>query len=83
MGVISMREFNANISAVFARVDGGEDVVVTRKGKKPIRLAPADLKDDEEQKARDLARLKELMGMGISFGGRATYEERTGLDRLL
>lgn len=83
MSVISMREFNANISAVFARVDNGEDVIVTRKGKKPIRLAPAELKDDEEQKARELARLKELMEMGIGFGGPATYEERTGLDRLL
>ena len=83
MGVISMREFNANISAAFARVDSGEDVIVTRKGKKPIRLAPTELKDDAEQKARDLARLKELMEMGISFGGPATYEERTGIDRLL
>ena len=78
MGVISMREFNANISAACARVDSGEDVIVTRKGKKPIRLAPAELKDDEEQKARDLARLKELMEMGIDFGGRASYEDRTG-----
>lgn len=78
MGMISMREFNANISAVFARVDAGEDVVVTRKGKKPIRLAPADLKDDQDQKARDMARLRELMKIGIDFGGPATYEERTG-----
>ena len=78
MGVISMREFNANISAAFARVDQGEDLIVTRKGKKPIRLAPADLKSDEEQKARDLARLKELMEIGIDFGGPASYEDRTG-----
>ncbi|MBS0504554.1 MAG: type II toxin-antitoxin system Phd/YefM family antitoxin [Proteobacteria bacterium] len=83
MGVISMREFNANISAAFARVDGGEDLVVTRKGKQPIRLSPADLKDDEEERARDLARLRELMKMGSGPVGPATYEERTGLDRLL
>jgi antitoxin (DNA-binding transcriptional repressor) of toxin-antitoxin stability system len=83
MGIISMREFNANISRVFARVDAGEEVIVTRQGKKPIRLAAAELPDEEVQKSRDIARLRELMQAGLGFDGPATYEERTGIDRLL
>jgi antitoxin (DNA-binding transcriptional repressor) of toxin-antitoxin stability system len=83
MGVISMREFNANVSRVFALIDAGEEVIVTRRGKKPVRLAPAELPEHEDQKTRDLARLGELMNMGKTLDGPATYEERTGLDRLL
>jgi len=83
MGVISMREFNANISRVFARVDAGEDMIVTRQGKKPIRLAATELPDEEERREQALKRLRELMEEGLDMGGPATYEERTGIDRLL
>lgn len=83
MGIISMREFNANISRVFARVDAGEDVIVTRQGKPPIRLAPTELPDEEERRQLALKRLRELMREGLGFDGPATYEERTGIDRLL
>ena len=83
MGVISMREFNANISRAFSRVDAGEEVIVTRQGKKPIRLLPADLSEKEERREKALKTLRELLDEGLNIGGPATYEERTGIDRLI
>jgi antitoxin (DNA-binding transcriptional repressor) of toxin-antitoxin stability system len=83
MGVISMREFNANISRAFARVDAGEDMIITRRGKPPLRLGPAELPDDQKRREEAYKRLCELMDSDIDFGGPATYEERTGIDRFL
>lgn len=33
MGVMSIREFNANTSAAFAKVEAGETIEVTKDGK--------------------------------------------------
>jgi len=83
MGVMSIREFNANISRVLARVEAGEDIVLTRQGKRAIRLTREGVEQDEEQRAASIARLRELMDQGFHLGGPATYDERTGVDRLL
>ena len=40
MGAVSIREFNANISKVIARVEAGETLDITRNGKAIAELRP-------------------------------------------
>ncbi len=80
MGVMSIREFNANTSRAFALVEAGETIKVTKNGKVIANVVPeyANRMDDPEFRAareRLLARLER----GIpGLKGPATYEERTG-----
>lgn len=80
MGVMSIREFNANTSAAFAKVEAGETIEVTKNGKviAEVRPRPKNRLDDPEVRAavdRMVARFKD----GIpGLKGPATYEERTG-----
>jgi antitoxin (DNA-binding transcriptional repressor) of toxin-antitoxin stability system len=80
MGVMSIREFNANTSKAFAKVEAGEVIEVTRNGKVIAEVRPkrANRMDDPEFRA---ARERLLAGMeeGIpGLKGPFTYEERTG-----
>lgn len=80
MGVMSIREFNANTSKAIARAEAGEVIEITRNGKSVAELRPKrkDRMDDPEVKsARE--RMLERMERGIpGLKGPATYEERTG-----
>ena len=84
MGVMSINEFNKNISHAIARAENGEEIVITRRGKEILCLSQNAL---IEAKARvverdaSLTRLRELMQQSLPFGGPATYDERTGSDR--
>ena len=83
MAVISIREFNANISKVIAQVEAGEVIELTRNGKVVAEIKPkrANKMDDPEYRAKYE---KMLAGMrkGIpGLSGPATYEERTGRGR--
>jgi antitoxin (DNA-binding transcriptional repressor) of toxin-antitoxin stability system len=83
MGVMSIREFNANTSAAFAKVEAGESLDITKNGKVIAEIRPkrANRMDDPEYRARYE---KMLAGMreGIpGLSGPATYEERTGRGR--
>ncbi|MFR9649460.1 MAG: type II toxin-antitoxin system Phd/YefM family antitoxin [Rikenellaceae bacterium] len=40
MLVISSREFRANQKSYFDRVDGGEEIIVQRKGNKSYKITP-------------------------------------------
>ncbi len=79
MGVMSIREFNANTSKAFAMVEAGETIKVTKNGKIIASVVPARVNrmDDPEFRAareRLLARMKK----GIpGLKGPFTYEERT------
>ena len=80
MGVMSIREFNANTSKAFARVEAGETIKVTRNGKVVAKVVPdqANKLDDHEFKAA-YERILARMERGIpGLNGPATYEERTG-----
>jgi prevent-host-death family protein len=80
MGVMSIREFNANISKAIAKVEAGEVIELTRNGKIIAQIIPkrANKMDDPEfQAARE--RMLARMERGIpGLKGPATYEERTG-----
>ncbi len=80
MNVMSIREFNANTSKAFAKVEAGEVIKVTRNGKVIASVVPERVNhmDDPEYRAR-----YEKMIAGMREGipglkGPATYEERTG-----
>ncbi len=80
MGVISVREFNANVSAVLAKVEAGETIKVTRNGKAIARVVPERVNhmDDPEYRAKHEAMMA-LLRQGLpGLTGPATYAERTG-----
>jgi antitoxin (DNA-binding transcriptional repressor) of toxin-antitoxin stability system len=80
MGVMSIREFNANTSAAFAKVEAGEVIEVTRNGKVIAEIRPkrANRMDDPEFR-KNWENMIEHMRKGIpGLKGPFSYEERTG-----
>ena len=80
MGVMSIREFNANMSKAFAKVEAGETIKVTRNGKVIANVVPerSNPMDDPEYRAK-YEKMMAMMRKGIpGLKGPATYEERTG-----
>jgi antitoxin (DNA-binding transcriptional repressor) of toxin-antitoxin stability system len=80
MGVMSIRELNANTSAAIAKVEAGEIFDITKNGKVIAEIRPklGNLMDDPEYKASH-DRMMALLREGIpGLSGPATYEERTG-----
>ncbi len=80
MGVMSVREFNANVSAVLAKVEAGETIEITRNGKVIVEMRPkrANRLDDPAVRAAREALLTSLREDPIGFDGPASYDERTG-----
>ena len=77
MGVLSIREFNSNVSKAIAAVEAGEDIVLTRNGLRIARITREGLDESKTRRETDLKRLRQLMSEGIDLGGAATYDERT------
>lgn len=80
MGVMSIREFNANTSRAIARAEAGEVIEITRNGKPVVELRAkrANRMDDPEYRAA-YERMVRRMEEGIpGLKGPFTYEERTG-----
>ena len=80
MGVMSIREFNANTSAAFAKVEAGETIEVTKNGKVIAEIRPKRVNRLDDPKVRAAwEQLREGFKTGIpGLTGPATYEERTG-----
>ncbi len=77
MGILSIREFNANISKVLARVEAGETLDITRNGKVIAELRPKRERDAAWWKAYDES--VALMKKGIPLGiGKVTQEDKYG-----
>ncbi len=77
--LVSVREFNANVSATLARVEAGERLSITKNGRVIAELTPPRpaWMDDPEKRAIVERGLK-IFEEGIpGFGAPATYEERT------
>ncbi len=80
MGVISIREFNANVSKALARVAAGESLDISNKGKVFAEIRPKQpgRRDDPAFRA-SLARLEKLLDQNVpGLTGPASYDERTG-----
>jgi antitoxin (DNA-binding transcriptional repressor) of toxin-antitoxin stability system len=80
MGVMSIREFNSNLSKTLTRVEGGETIKVTRNGKVIASVIPErkNMLDDPEYQAAHEEMMALFRGGLPYLGGAASYEERTG-----
>ena len=80
MGVMSIRELNANMSKAIARAEAGEVIDITRNGKAVVELrAKRKNKLDDPEFRAAYERFVQRMEKGIpGLTGPATYEERTG-----
>lgn len=79
MGLMTVRELNANISLALARAEAGETIVITKNGEPQAELRPPRrLKDDAWHRAR--ARLEELWEVrwGDGSGAKLTEQDRHG-----
>jgi antitoxin (DNA-binding transcriptional repressor) of toxin-antitoxin stability system len=79
MGVMSIREFNRNSSAAFAKVKAGETLDITKNGEifAEIRPKRKSKMDDPEFRAKREELLSSLKSNPIGLSGPATYDERT------
>jgi antitoxin (DNA-binding transcriptional repressor) of toxin-antitoxin stability system len=80
MGVMSIRELNANLSKAISRAEAGEVIDITRNGKvvTELRAKRKNKLEDPEFKAA-YERMVKGFETGIpGLSGPATYEERTG-----
>ena len=78
MGMLSIREFNANVSKVLARVENGETIEITRNGRVIAELLPKRRKRTDDPEWREnFGKLMEVLDQGVLLGGPASYEERT------
>jgi antitoxin (DNA-binding transcriptional repressor) of toxin-antitoxin stability system len=80
MGVMSIREFNKNVSAALTKVEAGETIKITRRGKVIAKVVAEheNPMDDPEYRAKH-AEMMALLRKGLpGLKGPASYEERTG-----
>lgn len=79
MGVMSIREFNRNTSAAFAKVEAGETIEVTKNGKVIAEIRPKrkNRLDDPAIRAASEKLLANLRERPLGLSGPATYDERT------
>lgn len=80
MGVMSIRELNANTSKALAKVEAGEVLDITKNGRVIAEIRPKRKNRMDDPKFRAAyERMSERMERGIPcLKGPATYEERTG-----
>jgi antitoxin (DNA-binding transcriptional repressor) of toxin-antitoxin stability system len=78
MGVMSIREFNSNVSKAIARVERGETLDITRNGKVIAELRPkGPIRDEKWWKAWH--ETDEVLRKGFPLGiGKVTHEDKYG-----
>jgi antitoxin (DNA-binding transcriptional repressor) of toxin-antitoxin stability system len=74
MGVMSVREFNQNVSAALAKVEAGETLDITKRPGRPKRI---NRMDDPEHRAKWEAMMASMRKGIPGLKGPFTYEERT------
>ena len=79
MGVMSIREFNKNASAAFAKVVAGETLNITKYGTVIAEIRPKRVNklDDPEYRAKWEAMMADMRKGIPGLKAPLTYEERT------
>ncbi len=79
MGIMSVRELNANISRALALVEAGDTIDITKNGVVIAEMRPKKLRRELDPiwKA-DFDALFEDFEKGVPFGQSFSYEERNG-----
>lgn len=74
MGVMSVREFNANASRAIARAEAGETIEITKNNRTVAELRPKrGAHDDQWNRASE--RMIDIMGKGLHLGGATVKAE--------
>lgn len=78
MGVLSIREFNANVSKAIARVEAGETIAIMKNGRVVAELRPrSDDRSAEWKRAYEESAA--MMRQGLDLGiGKVTIEDKYG-----
>lgn len=77
MGVMTVREFNANISRAIALVEDGDTIDITKNGRVVAELRPKSTRRAEDPAWRAVfAALMDDVDKGIPFGRSFTHDER-------
>ena len=69
MRAVSAREANQAFSRILQEAEGGESVVITRRGKPIAVLGPYRV-DESQDRERAIEHIVALMRKGIPLGGR-------------
>jgi antitoxin (DNA-binding transcriptional repressor) of toxin-antitoxin stability system len=79
MGVMSIREFNKNTSAAFAKVEAGESLDITKNGRVIAEVRPKrkNRMDDPEYRKNWEAMIASMREGIPGLKGPFTYKERT------
>jgi antitoxin (DNA-binding transcriptional repressor) of toxin-antitoxin stability system len=77
MTVMSVREFNANVSRVIRRAELGETIAISRDGEVVASLCPGDRTRDASLED-DVEALRAALESGVRFGRRFSHDERNG-----
>ena len=92
MGVVTVRDLNANVSAAVARLEAGETLTLTKHGRFIADLVPrkasgvpslaaisenTPLEPGTPEWQAAYDRMTKLLDRGHWWGGKAAYEERT------
>lgn len=78
MGILSVREFNANVSKAISRVEAGETIVITKNGQVVAELRPrSDARSAEWQAAYDESQALMRNGLDLRIG-KVTVEDKYG-----
>lgn len=73
MAEVGAFEAKNKLSALLDRVESGEEIVITRKGKPVARLVPAAAEDTRRQRAREAVR--RIRERAEKLGGHFDWEE--------
>jgi antitoxin (DNA-binding transcriptional repressor) of toxin-antitoxin stability system len=77
MGVMSIREFNSNVSKAIARVEAGETLDITRNGRVIVELRPKSKSRREDARWRAaFESLMEDVEKGVPFQRTFDHDER-------
>ena len=80
MGVMTVRELNANVSKAIARVEAGETIDITKSGRVVVEIRPKLEKPVQDARWRAAYR-RMLARMADGFGpgsGTVTHEDKYG-----
>ena len=68
MKTVSAREANQAFSRLLSRAAGGEEIIITRRGRPVAKLVPAVDGDMEGKRSRAAARMMRRMRKGAHLG---------------
>ena len=79
---VPVAEAKNRLSELISRVEAGEEIAVTRRGKPVVRLVPAEAVDAGAQRSRVVEAFRQLglLRRDVHLGGNLKAIAREGLD---